>query len=127
MALLRIFPARKYTKFISWDILVTIASAFAISRAMQKSGVADAVAEFAISLSHSHGPYLLLAVVFIITNVFTEIMTNNAAAALAFPIGLAISEQLGVNPEPFSWPFAWRPRAVSARPSDIKPILSCKV
>lgn len=101
MALLRIFPARKYTKFISWDILVTIASAFAISRAMQKSGVADAVAEFAISLSHSHGPYLLLAVVFIITNVFTEIMTNNAAAALAFPIGLAISEQLGVNPEPF--------------------------
>lgn len=101
MALLNIFPARKYTKFISWDILITIASAFAISRAMQKSGVADAVAEFAIGMSHSHGPYVLLALLFVITNVCTELMTNNAAAALAFPIGLAISQQLGVNPEPF--------------------------
>ena len=34
MACFGIFPAKKYTKFISWDILVTIASALAISRAM---------------------------------------------------------------------------------------------
>ncbi|MDO4929808.1 MAG: SLC13 family permease [Bacteroidales bacterium] len=101
MAWLNIFPARKYTKYVSWDILVTIASAFAISRAMQNSGMADAVAQFAIGLSHNHGPLLLLAVVFIITNLFTELMTNNAAAALAFPISLAIAEHLGVSPMPF--------------------------
>lgn len=101
MAWLGIFPARKYTKFISWDILVTIASAFAISRAMQNSGMADAVAAFAVGLSHSHGPLVLLAVVFVITNIFTELMTNNAAAALAFPISLSIAQHLGVSPMPF--------------------------
>lgn len=101
MAWMNIFPARKYTKFISWDILITIASAFAISKAMQNSGMADAVARFAIGLSHEHGPYVLLAVVFIITNLFTELMTNNAAAALSFPISLAIAEHLGVSPTPF--------------------------
>ena len=101
MAWLNMFPARKYTKFISWDILVTIASAFAISRAMQNSGLADAVAEFAVGLSQSHGPVVLLAVVFIVTNLFTELMTNNAAAALAFPLSLAIAQHLGVNPTPF--------------------------
>lgn len=101
MAWLNIFPARKYTKFVSWDILITIASAFAISRAMQNSGMADAVAEFAIGLSHSYSPVVLLAVVFIITDVFTEFMTNNAAAALAFPISLAIASQMGVSPMPF--------------------------
>lgn len=101
MAWLNIFLARKYTKFISWDILVTIASAFAISRAMENSGMADAVAEFAIGLSHSCSPVVLLAVVFIITNLFTELMTNNAAAALAFPISLAIAQQMGVSPMPF--------------------------
>lgn len=101
MAWMNIFPARKYTKFISWDILITIASAFAISKAMQNSGMADAVAAFATGLSESHGPYVLLAVVFIITNLFTELMTNNAAAALAFPISLSIAEQLGVSPMPF--------------------------
>lgn len=101
MAWLGLFPARKYTKFISWDILVTIASAFAISRAMQNSGMADAVAQFAIGLAHQHGPLLLLGVIFIITNLFTELMTNNAAAALAFPISLSIAQHLGVSPMPF--------------------------
>ena len=101
MAWLQMFPARKYTKFISWDILVTIASAFAISRAMQNSGLADAVASFAVGLSHSYSPEVLLAVVFIVTNLFTELMTNNAAAALAFPLSLAIAQHLGVSPTPF--------------------------
>ena len=101
MAWLNLFPARKYTKFVSWDILITIASAFAISRAMQNSGMADAVASFAVGLSNSHGPLVLLAVVFVITNVFTELMTNNAAAALAFPISLSMAQHLGVSPMPF--------------------------
>lgn len=102
MAWFNIFPARKYTKFISWDILITIASAFAISRAMQNSGMADAVAGFAVGLSNDYGPLVLLAVVFVITNLFTELMTNNAAAALAFPISLSIADHLGVSPMPFS-------------------------
>lgn len=101
MAWLGIFPARKYTKYISWDILVTIASAFAVSRAMQNSGMADAVAAFAIELSKAHSPIVLLAVIFVITNIFTELMTNNAAAALAFPISLSIANHMGVNPMPF--------------------------
>lgn len=101
MAWLNIFPARKYTKFVSWDILVTIASAFAISRAMQNSGMADSVARFAITLSHDSSPVVLLAAVFLITNVFTEFMTNNAAAALAFPIALSFATEMGVNPMPF--------------------------
>ena len=45
-----------------------------------------------------YGPHVLLAMVFIITNLFTELITNNAAAALAFPLALSISAQLGVSP-----------------------------
>lgn len=101
MGWLNIFPARKYTKHISWDILVTIASAFAISRAMQNSGMADAVAAWAVDLSKNNSPIVLLGVVFVITNVFTELMTNNAAAALAFPISLSIANHMGVDPMPF--------------------------
>ena len=101
MAWTKIFPARKYTKYISWDILITIACAFAISKAMVNSGVADGVASYIIGLSHNYGPHVLLAILFIITNLFTELITNNAAAALAFPLALAISQQLGVDPTPF--------------------------
>lgn len=101
MAWTKIFPARKYTKYISWDILVTIACAFAISKAMVNSGVADRIAEFIIGMSEDYGPHVLLAVLFIITNLFTELITNNAAAALTFPLALSLSTQLGVDPMPF--------------------------
>ena len=101
MAWTKIFPARKYTKYISWDILITIACAFAISKAMVNSGVADTVAHYIIAMSDQYGPHVLLAMLFIITNIFTELITNNAAAALAFPLALSISAQLGVSPVPF--------------------------
>lgn len=101
MAWTKLFPARKYTKYISWDVLITIACAFAISKAMVNSGVADIVAGYIIEMSDHYGPYVLLAVMFIITNLFTELVTNNAAAALAFPLALSISAQMGVSPMPF--------------------------
>ena len=59
MAWTKIFPPQKYTKYISWDILITIACAFAISKAMENSGVADLLASYIIGLSHSHVPYAL--------------------------------------------------------------------
>lgn len=101
MAWIKIFPPQKYTKYISWDILITIACAFAISKAMENSGVSNILAQYIIGLSASYGPYVLLAILFIITNIFTELITNNAAAALSFPIALSLSQQLGVNPMPF--------------------------
>ncbi|MEG1544979.1 MAG: SLC13 family permease, partial [Tannerellaceae bacterium] len=101
MAWTKIFPPKKYTKYISWDILITIACAFAISKAMENSGFADLIATYIIGMSDNLGPYALLAIVFIITNVFTELITNNAAAALSFPIALSVATQLGVNPMPF--------------------------
>ena len=101
MAWTKLFPARKYTKYISWDILITIACAFAISKAMVNSGVADVVARHIIGMTEHYGPQVLLAALFIITNLFTELITNNAAAALSFPLALSVSQQLGVDPTPF--------------------------
>lgn len=101
MAWTKLFPPKKYTKYISWDILITIACAFAISKAMNNSGVAPMIASYVIDMTDSLGPYGILAVLFIITNIFTELITNNAAAALSFPIALAVANQLGVEPTPF--------------------------
>ncbi len=101
MAFCGIFPAKKYTKFISWDILITIASALAISRAMTNSGLADWIASGLINLSGNVSSYVILAALYLTTNLITELITNNAAAAFAFPIALSAATQLGVNPMPF--------------------------
>lgn len=110
MAWTNVFPSKKYTKYISWDILITIACAFGISKAMTNSGMADMIAKFIIDVSESdfiaslgpnYGTYILLAILYLVTNVITELITNNAAAALAFPLALSIATQLGVDPTPF--------------------------
>ncbi len=106
MAWTGIFSPRRYTKFISWDVLITIACAFAISRGMTNSGFADMVGERIVDLAqmarHSErGIYIMLAALYLITNLFTELITNNAAAALAFPLALSISSTLGMDPTPF--------------------------
>lgn len=103
MAALNLFPAKKYTKFISWDILITIASALAISKAMTNSGLADLIAEKLTMLSGDGtiSPIIVLAALYITTNIITELITNNAAAAFAFPVAMSTAVQLGVNPMPF--------------------------
>ena len=87
--------------FVSVTTIIMAWTKIFISKAMVNSGVADGVASYIIGLSHNYGPHVLLAILFIITNLFTELITNNAAAALAFPLALAISQQLGVDPTPF--------------------------
>lgn len=101
MAMMKVFTPKKYTKPINWDVLITIAAAIGISRALQNSGAADFIAHSTINLSKGFGPLGVLVAIFIITNVFTEIITNNAAAAITFPIALAAATQLGVDPKPF--------------------------
>jgi di/tricarboxylate transporter len=46
-------------------------------------------------------PMLALVVVYLCTVVLTEVITNNAAAVLALPLGLAMAARLGVSPMPF--------------------------
>lgn len=101
MIWLKIVPQQKYTKAISWDILITIACSFWISKAMQNSGLADGIAHTAINFAKNWGPVGVLACIFLITTIFTELITNNAAAAIAFPVAMAAANQMGIDPKPF--------------------------
>ncbi|MDD4144936.1 MAG: SLC13 family permease [Prolixibacteraceae bacterium] len=98
---LKIMPHQNYTKAVSWDVLITIACAFAISKAMQNSGAADSLARTTINFARNFGPVGIMAAIYIITTIFTEIITNNAAAALVFPIALSAAQQLNLDPKPF--------------------------
>jgi di/tricarboxylate transporter len=83
------------------DVLITIACSFGISKALQKTGIAAFIAESIVGSLDSFGPQAVLAGLYLVTNLFTEIMSNNAAAVLIFPIALAIAEKMGINPMPF--------------------------
>ncbi|SHE70131.1 Di-and tricarboxylate transporter [Mariniphaga anaerophila] len=98
---LKILPQQNYTKSVSWDLIISIASAFAISKAIQNSGVANMLAEDTINVVRSIGPVGVLAIIWLITSVLTEIITNNAAVALVFPVAAVAAQLLGVDARPF--------------------------
>jgi di/tricarboxylate transporter len=85
---------------VDWSVLVSIGASFALGTAIDKSGAAAAIAGAWIGLAGDH-PWLALAAVYALTMVLTELITNNAAAVLAFPIAQATAASLGVS----FWPF----------------------
>ncbi|MDN3517341.1 SLC13 family permease [Aquisalimonas lutea] len=85
---------------IDWSVLLVIAAAFGLGVAMDKTGVAAAIAQGVIGLVGDQ-PLLNLAAVYLLTAGFTSVITNNAAALLMFPIALAVSADLDVSIMPF--------------------------
>ena len=68
---------------------------------MVNSGVADSVAKFIIGLSDDYGPHVLLAMVFIITNLFTELITNNCGSGFGVSFGTVNLCPIRSEPTPF--------------------------
>ncbi len=85
---------------INWPLLISIAAAIGIGEAMRIHGVADLVGKSLTRLGGSD-PFFTLVAVYAVTVLFTEIITNNAAAILVFPIAHAAAMGLGVSFMPF--------------------------
>jgi len=98
---LKILPHQNYTKAVSWDFIIAIVSAFAVSKGIQNAGVAESFAKDAVGIVKSLGPVGVLAIIYIITSILTEIITNNAAVALVFPVAIVAAQLLGTDPKPF--------------------------
>ncbi len=85
---------------LDMPMLLTIAGALGLAKALEKSGAAAAIANGLVSLVGDH-PWGLLIVTYLLTSLFTELITNTAVAATFLPIAIAVAEQSGHNPRPF--------------------------
>ncbi|WP_440995728.1 SLC13 family permease [Arhodomonas sp. SL1] len=85
---------------VDWTVLLVIGAALGIGEAMANSGAATTLARGLVEVVGGQ-PWLALLAVFAITSLFTELITNNAAAVLVFPIALSAAEGMGVNPTPY--------------------------
>lgn len=85
---------------VDWQVLVAIAASFGLGRAMETSGAARQIAESMLGFV-GQNPHWSLAIVYGLTVLATELMSNNAAAVLMFPIALATASSLNVHYMPF--------------------------
>ena len=97
------------------DVLVVIAAAFALGEALEITGTAAGLAHALLELAGNHPLGTLLAI-YISTVVLTEVLTNNAAAVLMFPIAHAVSQSVGLNFMPFAVAIAFAASASLSTP-----------
>ncbi len=90
---------------VNWQVLIVIASALGIGRALEDSGAAAAITGLLLQLCEAAGiashPHAMLGVMFLFAAGFSQLITNNGAAVLLFPIVMATAQRLDVSPVPF--------------------------
>ncbi|MEM1330302.1 MAG: SLC13 family permease [Planctomycetota bacterium] len=86
---------------MSWDILLVIAGAIGIGRAMDDTGAARAIADAFFAVAGGLGPRALLFAFALLTMVISQLVTNKAAAVLLFPIAIVVAQDAGCDPFPF--------------------------
>jgi di/tricarboxylate transporter len=89
-------------KSIEWSVLFAIGAALIIAKTLDSTGAARGLADALLGLVGGFGPAGALAAIYVATLILTELLTNNAAAALAFPIAHATAQSLGVSTMPFA-------------------------
>lgn len=97
----RLLTLAELRRRFPFELLMVIGSALALAKGLEASGAAQLVADAMRQAFDGHGVYGALIGVYLLTLVLTELVTNNAAAALAFPIALATARAFGVDPTAF--------------------------
>ena len=92
---------RELKQRIPFELITIIGSAIAIAKAMDNSGAAQLIGACVQHLFHDSGTWAAFAGIYLMTLVTTEIITNNAAAALAIPVALSTAQAMHASPTPF--------------------------
>ena len=86
---------------IDWVTIFLFAGMLSVATAMDKTGAGKLIADTVVGMMGDHpNAVVLCAVLYLISNVLTQFMSNTAAAALLAPIGISIAQSIGADPKP---------------------------
>jgi di/tricarboxylate transporter len=86
---------------IDWQVIFLLAGAISLGIALNVSGAAQLISNKLIDLVGSLGPTAIVSILYLITTLLTETMSNNASAVLLAPIGISVAASLGLDARPF--------------------------
>jgi di/tricarboxylate transporter len=89
------------TQALSTQVVFIIVASLALGTALMATGAADYLADGFVVLTHGMSPAIILGGLLFSMAVFTNIISNNAAAVIGTPIAISIAMRLGMPVEPF--------------------------
>ena len=98
----RCISVQEAARSVDLRVLVVIASAFGIGIAVEGSGLAALMASGIMGATGAFGPAAAVIAIYIVTSITTELITNNAAAVLMLPVGIATADSIGADPIAFA-------------------------
>lgn len=117
LVLFRVVTPGEARNAVDLDVILVIAASFGLGAAIEGSGLAHGIADGLVGALGTLGRSGVLLGVVLATVALTEIVTNNAAAVLIFPVGLAAAASVGLDPRPVAIAIA-----VAASASFLTPI-----
>lgn len=97
----RSLTLQKAYQSVDWSVIFLIAALIPLGTAMENTGLATHVADVVVGVGAAWGPIAVLSLVYLLTALITEGISNNAAAILMVPIAAQAALTLGVDPRPF--------------------------
>lgn len=101
VVIFRCLDAAEAYESIDWPILFLIVGMLGLGKAMETTGAAQFLATHLVSVFGPFGPHVMLAAVYLLATILTEMVTNNAVAIILTPIVIGLAITLGVCPRPF--------------------------
>ena len=101
MLALKLFSTAELRRRFPFEMWLIVSSALAISQAVMDSGLMGSAMGFLSPLLGSVPPLMMLVMIYVLTLAMTELITNNAAAALMFPLGYSLAVATGLDPMAF--------------------------
>lgn len=92
----RVLPIPAALKSVAWPTLLMIACSFALGKALEVTGLSQQIAH-SLLIFLGHSPYLIVGGLLLVTILLTELISNNAAAVVMFPIGLEMLAEMGFH------------------------------
>ena len=108
---LRIISPQEGYQSINWQVIVLISALIPVGIVIQKTGTAEWIGGFISTIARSAPvewqPKVLLALIYLLTIILTEISSNAATAIIMTPVALAVTQQMGFEPRAFIFAVAF--------------------
>lgn len=101
LILTRIVSVEQAYAAIDWKVIFLLAGVIPLGTALQQTGAADLLATGITRILGAHGPWMVLSAFYVLSTLLTQVMSNNATAALLAPLAFAAATGMGVSPRPF--------------------------